>query len=129
MISVIRTGKTSIFIYLDEKGLKEIHKAFVDLYNKRTSADIRLLFDEAIIKLKKGDVRDVNLILQYTENGDTKFSNVDNRIVWSIDSEDIECVIGQFENCLERGYFFPLELIRVKISKNNKLDYIYCEMK
>lgn len=48
--------------------------------------------------------------------------------VWTIDREDLESAIDQLVRGESLGYVSPAEFMQVKIPKNKKLDYVFCEL-
>lgn len=111
----------------DNEGLDVLLKAFCYLNEHKVDVDIVVDFDQSIISMKKHRLEECTLKIIYSKISDTKLVKEDN-VLWYIEPEDVEYGIEVFDICKKNRYFSPAEFIRVKISKNKNLDYLYCKM-
>ncbi|HHX17358.1 MAG TPA: hypothetical protein GX727_00690 [Clostridium sp.] len=127
MIQLKREDAMSIKLLFDKEGLSHLLNSFKKVFIGELSIiDVQL--DSAVITLKKRSIENVSIKIEYTESSSTQIYKQNNEIIWSLEQEDIEDAIYLLEQCIVEGYFSPAEFIRVKVPKNKKLDYIYCEL-
>lgn len=128
MIQVKREDSMSIHLLFDNTGLTQILESLKSAL-KGEQASINGKIDALVISMKKGEMLDSCIEIEYTESGETQLLKQSNQVLWILDKEDIEVAIERLEQCKTDGYFSPAEFIRVQIPKNKKMDYIYCELK
>ena len=128
MITIKRIDKMSINMEFDKTGLKDLIKAFNDVTIKKPISNIDVVFDLSILTLKKQRFENKTITFEYVEDTCTKLVRKESEIRWLIDKEDIENAKELLEISLEKGYFSPAEFIRVQVTKNKNLDYMYCKI-
>lgn len=128
MIELTRSDPQAINLKFDIHGivvlLNEFNKLKIDGYQ----GIINVMVDISIISLKKCRMEDRyitilnnNIELSVLEEDD------EGKLIWKLDNEEIDYAIDRFSECKVCGYFSPPEFIRVKVNKNKKVDYMYCE--
>lgn len=128
MIHFKREDSMAINIVFDNLGLIQLLNCLKRVL-KGEQVSINTLFDASVISSKKGAVTDVSIGISYDESGETRLCKQGNQILWIFDKEDIEIAIERLEQCKDNDVFSPAEFIRVRVPKNKRLDYIYCELK
>lgn len=126
MINFRRDDNMSIFLSFDHVGLAELLEGM-----KNTVSDIPVsipvTFDKSVTTLKRtSPTETLNLI--FNKGDETELFLEADDVVWRVTTEDLECALVRLKQCLSSGAFIPAEFIRVQIPKNNKLDYLFCEM-
>jgi hypothetical protein len=91
---------------------------------------ISVLMDMSVVTMKEtSNEMEVSLTISIGESTLIKKHDEHKQIFWLFTKEELEDAVGRLEQCKAEGYFSPAEFIRVKVPKNRRLDYIYCEMK
>lgn len=126
MIRLRRDDNMSVCLVCDHNGLARLTDAMRG-DNKITESSLEVAFDKSIFTLKrKSPTVFTNLTIKL---GDfTRFSLDGDDVVWTITDEDRDCIISRFKQCDTDGAFVPAELIRIQVSKNRNLDYLYAEL-
>jgi hypothetical protein len=126
MIHIERTDNMAIRLIFDQVGLAELLYAFQIALNGR-QGEVTAKLDTAVIKMKQGSgVVSTSICIELGET--SLFSAYDRVNKWTIERESLESAIESLEKCQACGYFSPPEFMRVQVRKNQRLDYIYCEL-
>jgi Pyruvate/2-oxoacid:ferredoxin oxidoreductase delta subunit len=128
MIELTRNDFQAIYLRFDSSGIEvlinELKKLKIDGYQ----STINIMLDTSVITLKKCRMEDRYITI--LKDNDIKLSVLEEqegKLTWKLDNEDIDYAIERFYECKVCKYFSPPEFIRVKVSKNKKVDYMYCE--
>lgn len=126
MIEFKRYDNMSIMMTFDYLGITLLCQALDDVLAHGITS-IEVSFDKSVINLKRSSnifITGMNIII----GEQTRLSIEDAHLVWSIESEDLDCLRSLLAKCKETGSLQTPELIRVQVPKNKRLDYLYGSM-
>lgn len=128
MIKIFRQDNMSIYMRFDDEGNEKLIKMFSDiLEGKEVILDVE--FDMSVVKMKKALQKSCTIIVKNDNEIDGATLYLKNeKIIWKIDSEYSDMGVDKFKNCKEKGFFYPAEFMYIQVSKNKKLDCMYCEL-
>lgn len=128
MIEFIRNDATSITLRFDKEGNEILLNTFISLSNIKSSTEIDVSMDMAVVKMRKSKISDRLIVVERDNKIDGSVLLLeDNKIVWKLDDEYIDMGIAFLSKSLEKGYFFPAEFLIIEVEKNKKDDYLYAE--
>ena len=127
VIKFHRDDKLSIWLTFNLAGLENLIKAFKGALRREVES-INALMDMSVITLKKKATEKM-VSIEIRLGKSTLIAKHEEQIFWYFEKEVLEDAIGRLDRCLAENNFYPAEFIRVKVSKNKKLDYIYCDLR
>lgn len=123
MIELKRDDGMSVFLSFDSEGLELLIQS-LGAAMSGTANSLEVVFDRSVITMKRSS-RTETMEMVVIGGEMTTFRFHENKLVMSIEGEDLECLSELLSKCQETGSLGTSELIRVQVPKNKKLDYLY----
>lgn len=127
MIKIFRQAKRAIYMEFDEDGNDNLIKMFRQIRDGKEFI-LNAELDMAVIKFKRSPIKVYEIIVENDNEVDGSVILLQNgKVMWKMDNEYVGMGLERFQECKEKGVFFPAEFIYIQVPKNKDLDYMYCD--
>ncbi|MBO4320525.1 MAG: hypothetical protein J5857_08655 [Treponema sp.] len=126
MIKFLRTGRASIYLIFDKKGLDLMLDA---LKGQEQNRSFQIEFDKSVLNHKKTKIESRKMIFVLDDEMDgSELCDFEETIIWRLDPEDLDEIEYRFNECKKDGFFSPSEFIDVYVPKGHGFEHIYCQL-
>ncbi len=126
MVKIDRSDEMSIWLRCQQIGLEQLLKAFRSaLKGEVIRLDATIAMSTLTLRRRS---RTIEAPLRLQIGSETQLEKQEHGVTWLISREDLESGVERLERSIVDGFFSPAELMRVQVTKNRRLDYLYCEI-